>query len=183
MVKAWATAVLATLAACAAAQAQPQSGAPIPPEPALWQAIQADTDPASFRAFLFYYPHGQFAQVARERAGGKLPPQDPHALYRLTAIPDVALPGQGFIVSCVGFPQPALYDWIVVVPSGTPDFDPGGPEAGQALFSRLATTVTCPFGVTIPPQPPGAYEARYVSRAFNPDGRSEAVARVEFFSN
>ena len=77
-----------------------------------------------------------------------------------------------------------MYDWIVVVPAGTPDFDPGArvPGQPQPLFARLAPTVDCGgAGLSLPPAPPGAYEARYVSRAYNPDGRSEVVARVGYF--
>jgi len=149
----------------------------------LWKAIQNSKDPSDYRGYLLLFPNGRFAPLARLRAGGKLN-GEPDAMYRLEVTPATTLAGYPVQLKCVGFLSPALFDWIVVVPAGTADFDPGSRDPGQPrpLFARLAPTVDCGgAGLSLPAQAPGAYEARYVSRAYNSEGKSEVVARVSYF--
>ncbi len=172
---------LLTLLNAAPARAQADDGSA---EISLWKAIQNSKNPSDYRGYLLLFPNGRFAPLARLRAGGTLQNTGPDAIYRLEATPGTTLPGYPVQLKCIGFLAPALFDWIVVVQAGTPDFDPGSRAPGQpqALFARLAPTVDCAgAGLSLPPQGSGAYEARYVSRAYNPEGRSEVVARVSYF--
>ncbi len=87
--------------------------------------------------------------------------------------------GQPVTVRCRGFLPPALFDLIVVVRAGAPDLSPDGtPDDKQILVKGLAHLFDVErAGIGIPALPAGAYEVRYLSRQYNPDGRMKVMAR------
>ena len=155
-------------------------------EIALWQAVTARSLPSDYEGYLLLFPKGRFAALARLRLQGTLPAPLPPALpemYRLDVMPPVASRGQAVTVRTHGFLPPALYDLIVVVRAGAPDFTPAGTvDDAQVAAKSLAHLYDGEHaGIPLFPLPalaPGSYEVRYVSRQYNPAGRNEVLARA-----
>lgn len=179
-------AVLLALAgpALAAGPAEDDTAAEI----GLWQAVTARGLPSDYEGYLLLFPQGRFAALARLRLQGGSPPPAPTPpagvnLYRLEVMPAVAARGQAVTVRTHGFLPPALYDLVVVVRAGTPDFTPAGAlDDAQMAAKSLAHLYDGEHaGIPLFPIPaltPGSYEVRYVSRQYNPDGRNEVLARA-----
>lgn len=147
-----------------------------------WKAAQSGQGAAGYRAYLMLFPAGKFAPLARLRAGDRTPPPDPSSPYRLTANPYVAANGTPTRIVCTGFGAPALFDYLVVVRAGTEDFDPAK-DNKLSLYTDLPNIRSCAGqGLTLPVLGAGSYEARYISRAGNDQGRLEVLARVAFLS-
>ena len=175
---------LSLLFAGATTPAWPQTAVPdqADVETGFWNAAQNGNGAAGYRSYLMLYPNGKFAALARLRAGDTTPPPDPYSPYRLTAVPYVAWHGTPTHIICTGFGAPALFDFIVVVLPGTPEFDPAT-EQGGALYTTLPNVQGCTgVGLMLPVMQPGSYEARYISRASTPDGSLKVLARVAFLS-
>jgi len=169
--------VAGTLLTGAAVRASDDEAADI----ALWKSIEHSDKQSDFRGYLLLFPRGRFTPLARLRAGGTLEDTEGTIAGRLDVTPGTTLAGRPVMLTCTGFLAPALSDWIVVVVAGTPEFDPGARGPGQPL-PLFAPTLGCGrTGVSLPPQPSGTYEVRYVSPAYNQTGRSETVARVSYF--
>lgn len=169
-------------------------------EVALWQTVQNSTRASDFQGFLLLYPRGRLSNLARLRLArlggaqtqaGAVEPADADAdaepaatpqLYHIDVSPNVVTMGQTVTVKCRGFMAPALYDRIVVVPVGTPDFTAAGKvDERRLLWNGLANLYDCSgAGIGLPMMMKGSYEVRYVSRQYNPDGRLEVVARSGF---
>jgi hypothetical protein len=147
-----------------------------------WNAAQLGPGVAGYRSYLMLFPDGKFASLARLRAGDRTAPHDPSSAYWLSAIPYVAGNGTPTHIVCTGFGAPALFDYLVVVPSGTPDFDPAT-DNRQSLDTSLPHIQPCEgAGLLLPVMPAGSYEARYLSRSSTPDGSLQVLARVGFLS-
>lgn len=178
-------AVVALVLSIAVAPASSQPSAPDQQsdiEIGLWHAAEQGRDGAGYRSYLMLFPNGRFATLARLRAGDQTPPPDPSSPYRLTAVPYVAANGTPTHIVCTGFGAPALFDYLVVVPSGAPDFDPAT-EHGSSLYTTLPNIQPCDgAGLVLPVMPAGSYEARYLSRSSTPDGSLKVLARVGFLS-
>lgn len=180
-------AFLALLLQSAVAPAMSQPRAPDQPsvgdiEIGFWNAARQGPGASGYRSYLMLFPNGKFATLARLRAGDQTPPPDPSSPYRLNAAPYVAGNGTPTHIICTGFGAPALFDYLVVVPSGTPDFDPAT-DAGKSLYTSLPHIQPCEgAGLLLPVMPAGSYEARYVSRSSTPDGSLKVLARVGFLS-
>lgn len=94
--------------------------------------------------------------------------------------PTTARVGQKFKVSFSNFPDPNT-DVFLVVRAGTPDFNPVSPPVGvkpldfHYIYNRenLTDQMVGPFA-------PGNYEARYMTKLYNNDGRYETSARTMF---
>ena len=176
--------------------AAPEDGGPA--EISLWQAVTARGSRADYEGYLLLFPNGRFASLARVRlqamgpgqaagptAGpGAVPappalPAPEFTLYHIDVTPAVAARGQPVTVRCRGFLPPALFDLIVVVRAGAPDLTAAGtPDESQMVVKGLAHLYEIErAGVGIPALPPGAYEVRYFSRQYNPEGRMEVMAR------
>lgn len=177
--RALAGALLAALAGPAAAEDDPAA------EIGLWKAVTARGLKSDYEGYLLLFPSGRFAPLARVRiaqfdagAPSAAAPGD-FNLYHLDVVPPVAVRGQQVTVRCRGFGPPALYDLLVVVRSGAPDVGPDGTmDPGQAVFQRLAATYDLEReGIGLVMLPAGAYEVRYMSRQYNPQGRMEVMAR------
>lgn len=164
-------------------------------EIALWRAVTARGLRSDYEGYLLLFPKGQFAALARLRIGqadGQAPaPTPPQSaahrpqgtgdagLYRLDVYPPVAMRGQPIIVRGIGFLPPALYDLVLVVRAGAPDFSPAGAvDEGTVAARFLAHLVNFRDGFSPLPLPAGSYEVRYVSRQYNPEGRQEVMARA-----
>lgn len=170
------------------------AGAPLPAaaqndqaEISLWQAVTARGLRSDYEAYLKLYPAGRFAPLARVRMDSLAPSAPPppvppgdFTLYHLDVTPAVAAAGQPVVVRCRGFLPAALFDLIVVVRAGAPDFAADGtPDNKQMLVKGLAHLFEIErAGIGIPALPPGVYEVRYLSRQYNPDGRMEVMARA-----
>jgi hypothetical protein len=147
-----------------------------------WNAAKHGPGVAGYRSYLMLFPDGKFARLARLRAGDRTAPPDPSSAYRLTALPYVAGNGTPTHIVCTGFGEPALFDYLVVVASGTPDFDPAT-DNSQSLYTTLPHIQPCEgAGALLPVMPPGSYEARYLSRSSTSDGSLQVLARVGFLS-
>jgi hypothetical protein len=147
-----------------------------------WNAAQQGPGASGYRSYLMLFPNGKFATLARLRAGDQTPPPDPGSPYRLNAAPYVAGNGTPTHIICTGFGAPALFDYLVVVPSGRPDFDPAI-DAGKSLYTTLPHIQPCEgAGLLLPVMPAGSYEARYLSRSSTSDGSLKVLARVGFLS-
>lgn len=182
--RALAGALLAALAGPAAAEDDTAA------EIGLWKAVTAHGLKSDYEGYVLLFPDGRFAPLARVRIaqfngnGRPLPPPVPPPgdinLYRLDVSPPVAARGQPVVVRCRGFLPAALFDLLVVVRAGAPDVAPDGtPDESQFLVKGLAHLYEIErAGVGIPALPPGAYEVRYLSRQYNPDGRMEVMARA-----
>lgn len=183
---------------CRAAQAFPDDDAA---EVGLWQAIQGSRNPADFQSFVQFYPRGRFTALAqlrlkrlqREAAHGDAPASaGPDAVpaptdatpqvYFLDVKPGVATMGQTVTVRCRGLGHPALFDRIVVVPIGAPDFGADGKvDEKKVLWSGLPNLYDCAGqGIELPMMTKGSYEVRYLSRQYNPDGKLDIVVRSGF---
>ena len=174
--------------ALAAPPAEDDSAAEI----GLWQAVTARGLRSDYEGYLLLFPQGRFAALARLRlqdnGAGPVPAAPPAApaaanLYRLEVVPPVATRGQPVTVRTQGFLPPALFDLVVVVRAGTPDFTPAGALDESQLAARSLAHLYDGEHAGIPlfPVPalaPGSYEVRYISRQYNPDGRNEVVARA-----
>jgi len=154
----------------------------------LWKAVTARGLKSDYEGYLFLFPSGRFAPLARVRIAqmtADAPPAPPAPaagdfnLYHLDVVPPVAARGQQVTVRCRGFGPPAMYDVVVVVRAGAPDGGPDGAvDPGQVLFQRLAATYDLEReGIGLVMLPAGAYEVRYMSRQYNPQGRMEVMAR------
>ena len=160
----------------------------------LWKAVTAHGLKSDYEGYLLLFPDGRFAPLARVRIAQfngngngpvrplapPVPPLGDINLYRLDVLPAVAARGQPVVVRCRGFLPAALFDLLVVVRGGAPDFAPDGtPDESQFLVKGLAHLYEIErAGVVIPALPPGAYEVRYLSRQYNSDGRMEVMARA-----
>ena len=154
----------------------------------LWKAVTARGLKSDYEGYLLLFPSGRFAPLARVRIaqmdGGATPvPPSPATgdfnLYHLDVMPPVAARGQQVTVRCRGFGPPAMYDLLVVVRAGASDVGPDGAmDPAQAMFQRLAATYDLEHeGIGLVMLPAGAYEVRYMSRQYNPQGRMEVMAR------
>lgn len=184
--RALAGALLAALAGPAAAEDDTAA------EIGLWKAVTSRGLKSDYEGYLLLFPSGRFAPLARVRiaqmngnglpAPATTPPPPPgdFNLYHLDVTPPVAARGQQVTVRCRGFGPPALYDLLVVVRAGAPDLGPdGGADPGQAVFQRLAATYDLEREtIDLVMLPAGAYEVRYLSRQYNPQGRMEVMARA-----
>jgi hypothetical protein len=147
-----------------------------------WNVAQHSEGLAGYRSYLMLFPDGKFAALAKLRAGDQTPPPDPLSPYRLTASPYVAPNSTPTHIICTGFGAPALFDYLVVVPAGAPDFDPAT-DGKQALYTDLPNIRPCTgTGLQLPVTPAGSYEARYISRSSTPDGSLKVLARAGFLS-
>lgn len=159
----------------------------------LWKAVTARGLKSDYEDYLRFFPSGRFAPLAQVRlaqldkgAPPAAPPGSPAAppgdfnLYHLDVAPSVAARGQQVTVRCRSFGPPALYDTVVVVGIGAPDTGPdGGLDQRQVIFQRLAATYDLEReGIELVMLPAGAYEVRYMSRQYNPQGRMEVMARA-----
>lgn len=100
----------------------------------------------------------------------------------LDVTPGVVGMGETVTVRCRGLMAPALYDQLVVVRKGTPDFDSSGAVDEKQFYWRgLPNLYDCAgAGITLPIFMKGSYEVRYLSRQYNPGGAMQVVARAEF---
>lgn len=204
MSKLFASAALAALLLAAApGRSQPPPSSPTASvgeaEIYVWKRATTSGKLADYQDYLRFYPDGRYAGLAqlRVQAGGSAPqagtaaavpppvPVRPYALppelslYHLDVTPLVAAAGQPVTVRTRGFMAPALFDLVVLVPAGARDFTPDGAlDESQFRVKGLANLYDFTAGVQIPAQPAGAYEVRYISRTYNPDGRLEVVARA-----
>lgn len=180
--RALAAALVAALIRPAAAQDDPAA------EIGLWKAVTARGLKSDYEGYLLLFPSGRFAPLARVRIvqlDGSTSPAPPapaagdFSLYHLDVVPPVAARGQQVTVRCRGFGPPAMYDLVVVVRAGAPDAGPDGAvDPAQAVFQRLAATYDLEHeGIGLVMLPAGAYEVRYMSRQYNPQGRMEVMAR------
>ena len=157
-------------------------------EIALWKVVVKSRDPADYTAFLLLFPEGHFSALARIKLAklqGAPPPAgapDVTDIYHLDITPKVAFMGQNVTVKCRGFAAPALYDRIVVVKAGDPDFDGAGKVDEKRLYwNGLPNLYDCAgTGIALPMMMKGSYEVRYISRQYNPDGELQVVARSGF---
>ena len=181
--RALAGALLAVLAHPAAAEDDTAA------EIGLWKAVTGRGLKSDYEGYLLLFPNGRFAPLARVRLAQLdkgAPPAAPAAppgdfnLYHLDVTPAAAARGQQVTVRCRGFGPPALYDTVVVVRAGAPDTGAdGGVDQGQVIFQRLAATYDLEReGIELVMLPAGAYEVRYMSRQYNPQGRMEVMARA-----
>jgi hypothetical protein len=180
--------VAAWLLTGAHAVAQAQPAAPLPAVDAVdmdikfWTAAQQGQGAAGYRSYLMLFPDGKFAALAKLRAGDRTPPPDPLSPYRLTASPYVAPHGTPTRITCTGMGEAALFDYLVVVPSGAAEFDPAT-SRGASLYITLPHIDPCGGqGMQLPAMLPGSYEARYISRSSTPDGSLHVLARAGFLS-
>ncbi len=167
----------------AVALAQPAAASPGGEiEIKFWSAAQQNQGAAGYRSYLMLFPNGKFAALAKRRAGDRTPPADPLSPYRLSASPYVAPNSTPTHIVCTGFGAPAWFDYLVVVPAGTPDFDPAT-DNRKSLYTALPNIRPCTgTGLQLPVMAPGSYEARYISPSSTPDGSLKVLARVGFLS-
>lgn len=169
----------------------------------VWTRATTSGKLADYQDYLRFYPDGRYAGLAKLRvqSGGGQPASGPAApapatanaptpvrpytlppevtLYHLDVTPLVTAAGQMPIVRTRGFMAPALFDLVVLVPAGARDFTPEGAlDESQFRVKALANLYDFNTGVQLPAQPAGPYEVRYISRAYNPEGRLEVMARA-----
>jgi hypothetical protein len=94
--------------------------------------------------------------------------------------PPNAKVGQQVTLTCDKFPQPTNYDLLLVVPAGTPDYNPLRTDAeNHVLWKNYASNCSL-YTQKAGPFAPGNYEARFVTKLYNNDGRLEMVAKTSF---
>ncbi len=94
--------------------------------------------------------------------------------------PTVARVGQKFRVSFVNFPDPDA-DIFMIVRAGTPDFNPiSPPPETKPIWYTTIWKRNNLTDLVIGPFAPGKYEARYMTKLYNNDGRYETSARTMF---
>lgn len=176
-----------------------------------WQSIQNSTNPAEYQAYLDAFPNGRFRALALLRL--KHPPaaapaagtpaiapapapaavgvpataaEQPNIVgdgaNKVIVQPAAARVGQKLKVSFSNFPDPNA-DMFLVVPAGTPDFNPINPPPDlRPVYSYRFWNRSSLVDLQIGPFAPGNYEARYMTTLYNNEQppRYETSARTMF---
>lgn len=93
--------------------------------------------------------------------------------------------GTRFDVTCKDFPEPTSFDTVYIAPAGTPDVDPYSQAARDEKILWKDYAANCyrsqgRFSEKAGPFAPGSYEARFITRLYNNDGRMEVSTRTPF---
>lgn len=174
-----------------------------------WQSIQNSTNPAEYQAYLDSFPNGRFRALALLRIKNPpnptvapTPPPAPPAVVggngteqpnavekpdivgdganKVIVQPTAARVGQKLKVSFSNFPDPNT-DIFIVVRAGTPEFNPVSPPQDlKPLYFQYIYNRESLVALQIGPFAPGNYEARYMTKLYNNEGKYEASARTMF---